>query len=48
MYVVGSSSVIYLYINICVLSFFLGRRELGSRVSEFGSRVFSETDEGFA
>ena len=41
MYVAGSSSVIYLYINICVLSSFLGRRKLGLRVYEFESRVSS-------
>ena len=35
MYVAGSSSVIYLYKNMCVLSSFLGRRTSGSRVYEF-------------
>ena len=39
MYVAGSSSVIYLYIDICVMSSFLGRRELGLRVCKFESRV---------
>ena len=38
-YVAGSSSVIYLYINICVLSSFLGCRELAPRVYEFENRL---------